>query len=304
MSGYLSRHAQQAIGALGTLWRQPMATTMTVAVIGIALALPASLGVLVQSAQKIAGTWTDARDFSVYLKPGASLEQAEKLGGELRRRRIVNSVTVISADHALEKLRDDAAFAEVIKALKGNPLPHAVVVRPAGAALPADLDALRGELVRRPEVDLVQLDTEWLNRLHAMLEFGRRSLWLVSLLLIVAVVVTVGNTIRLDIQHRRQEIEVAKLLGATDAFVRRPFLYLGAWYGLMGGLLALGILAAGLYALSGPLQRLAGLYEADFRGLGLSLTLAGAVLLAGILAGWGGSWAAVGRHLASIEPQA
>jgi cell division transport system permease protein len=303
MSGFLARHAQQAIGALGTLWRQPVATTMTIAVIGIALALPASLGVLVQSAQKIAGGWTDARDFSIYLKAGVSLEGAERLGGELRRRALVSGVTVVSADRALEQLRDDPAFAEVIRALKGNPLPHAVVVRPAKSALPAELDSLRAELEQRPEVDLVQLDTEWLNRLHAMLEFGRRSLWLASVLLIVAVVVTVGNTIRLDVQHRRQEIEVAKLLGATDAFVRRPFLYLGVWYGLMGGLLALGILAAGLYALSGPLRQLAELYGADFSGLGLSVALAGLVLLAGILAGWGGSWAAVGRHLASIEPQ-
>lgn len=303
MIRFLARHAQQALGALGSLWRQPVATAMTVAVIGIALALPASLGVLVQSAQKIAGSWTDARDFSVYLKPGVAFEQAESLGAELRRRPGINAVTVVSSDRALEKLRDDPAFGEVIKALKGNPLPHALVVRPAQSALPDELEQLRQELSRRPGVDLVQLDTEWLSRLQAMLEFGRRSLWLASLLLVVAVVVTVGNTIRLDVQHRRQEIEVAKLLGATDAFVRRPFLYLGVWYGLMGGLVALAVLGAGLYALSAPLERLAGLYEADFHGLGLSLRLAGLVLASGVAAGWGGSYAAVGRHLASIEPQ-
>jgi cell division transport system permease protein len=303
MSGLFTRHAQQAIGALGTLWRQPVATIMTVAVIGIALALPASLGVLVQSAQAIAGGWTDARDFSVYLKPGASLEQAERLGEDLRRRPVIRGVTVVSADRALEKLRDDPAFGEVIKALKGNPLPHALVVKPTAAALPDQLDKVREEIARRPETDLVQLDTEWLNRLHAILEFGRRSLWFAAALLVIAVVLTVGNTIRLDIQNRRQEIEVAKLLGATDAFVRRPFLYLGFWYGLMGSVLAIGILAAGLYALSSPLQRLAGLYQADFHGLGISGSLAGVVLLAGIMAGWSGSWAAVGRHLASIEPK-
>jgi cell division transport system permease protein len=302
MAGYVTRHLQNAVAALGVLSRQPIATTMTVAVIGVALALPASLQVLVRNFQALAGGWEDIRDFSIYLKPGTQITAAQQIAQDLVKRQEIASVELIDADRALDEFRRDAAFGEVLKILKGNPLPHTLVVRPAAKAPPESLAALERELAARAEIDLVQLDTQWLARLQALLDLARRGIWLAAALLVGAVVVIVGNTIRLDIQNRRQEIEVAKLLGATDAFVRRPFLYIGVWYGLLGGALAIAVVVVGLALLDGPLTRLLSLYGIEFGGFGLNLATAAMVFGGGLFSGWAGAWTAVARHLSSIEP--
>jgi len=303
VGSWLTRHAQNAIGALGTLSRNPVATALTVTVIGIALALPAALGVLVQSGRSLAGGWADVRDFSVYMAPGVAVDQAESLAKELRGNSGVASVRLISAEAAVAELGKDPGFAGALSALESNPLPHTLVVRPAESLDGAALGALGAEIGEAPGVDVVKLDLQWVERLNAVLDFLRRLGIMIGGLLIAAVVIVVGNTIRLDIQNRSAEIEVAKLLGASDAFVRRPFLYLGLWYGVLGGVVAVLILLAGLWALGGPITRLAGLYGSSFelgQASGSSLL---AVLAGGILAGWGGAWMAVSRHLAAIQPK-
>lgn len=303
MGTFLTRHLQNALAALGQLSRQPVATLLTVGVIGIALALPASLQLLVQGGQRFAGGWSGIRDFSVYLKPGTDLAVARNLARALASHPGVQDARLIEADAALAEFGRDPAFGEALKALKSNPLPHTLVVRPTAEAAPADLDALKAELAAKPEVDLVQLDTQWLLRLAAILDLVRRGIWIAAVVLVAAVIFIVGNTIRLDIQNRRQEIEVSKLLGATDAFVRRPFLYIGFWYGMLGGAVALLLLASVLLLLRGPLERLLQLYSVDFSGFGLSPGTALLVLGAGLVSGWAGAWLAVGRHLSAIEPQ-
>ena len=303
MAALLTRHVQNALAALGQLSRQPVATLLTVGVIAIALALPASLQLLVQGGQRMAGSWADIRDFSVYLKPGTSLGVARDLARTLAEHKGVQETRVIEVDAALAEFGRDPAFGDALKALRQNPLPHTLVVRPDPEAAPAELDALKAELGARPEVDLVQLDTQWLARLAAILDVLRRGIWIAAVLLVAAVVFIVGNTIRLDIQNRRQEIEVSKLLGATDAFVRRPFLYIGFWYGALGGALALLLVVAGLLLLRGPLARLLQLYGTDFSGFGVTPGTALAVLGAGLVCGCAGAWLAVGRHLSAIEPR-
>jgi len=303
LSSWLTRHAQNAVGALGTLSRNPVATALTITVIGIALALPAALGVLVQSGRALAGGWADVRDFSVYLAPGIALGRAEALARELRVNPGVESVRVISADIAVTELSKDPGFAGALLALEANPLPHTLVVRPLVSMDSAALEKLGAEVQKANGVDLVKLDLEWAKRLSAVLDFLRRLGLITGGLLIAAVVVVVGNTIRLDIQNRSAEIEVAKLLGATDAFVRRPFLYLGLWYGLLGGLVAMLILLIGLWALGGSIARLAGLYGSNFELGGATGSSLLAVLAGGVLAGWGGAWTAVARHLAAIQPK-
>lgn len=303
VGNWLTRHAQNAIGALGTLSRNPVATALTVTVIGIALALPAALGVLVQSGRALAGGWADVRDFSVYMAPGVAVDRAESLAKELRGNSGVASVRLIAAEAAAAELGKDPGFAGALSALESNPLPHTLVVRPAAALDGAALGALGAEIGKAPGVDVVKLDLQWVERLNAVLDFLRRLGIMIGGLLIAAVVIVVGNTIRLDIQNRSAEIEVAKLLGATDAFVRRPFLYLGLWYGVLGGVVAVLILLAGLGALGGPITRLAGLYGSSFelgQASGSSILV---VLAGGILAGWGGAWLAVSRHLAAIQPK-
>ncbi len=300
---WLARHAQNLLGALGAVSRNPLGTFLTVSVIGIALALPAALNVLVQTGKSAAGNWTDVRDFSVYLQPATPLARAEALARELRKRDGIDSVQLVTADAAVAELGEDPVFANALAALESNPLPHTLVVRPAGDMDSEQLGKLSTGLQKTPDVDLVKLDLQWVQRLNAGLDFLARLGWIAAVLLGGAVLIIVGNTIRLDIQTRTEEIEVAKLLGATDTFVRRPFLYLGLWYGLFGGLVALLILAISLWLLGGPVENLARLYGSRLALEGLDLTTLSAVLGGGLLAGWSGAWLAVTRHLSGLRPK-
>lgn len=299
----LARHAQNLLGALGALTRNPVGTFLTVSVIGIALALPAALHVLVQTGKSAAGNWDDVRDFSVYMAPATPLPRAEALARELRQRDGIDSVQLITAEAAVAEMGKDPVFANALAALEGNPLPHTLVVRPAAGMDGEQLGKLSAELQATPDVDLVKLDLQWVQRLNAGLDFLARLGWIAAVLLGGAVLIIVGNTIRLDIQTRTEEIEVAKLLGATDSFVRRPFLYLGLWYGLFGSLLATLILAISLWLLGGPVARLATLYGSNLEMAGVGLETLAAVLGGGLLAGWSGAWLAVSRHLSALRPR-
>lgn len=300
---WLTRHAQGAIGSLGALSRNPVATALTVLVIGIALSLPALLGILVDSGRSLAGNWAEVRDFSVYLAPGASLERAEALAAELRQKDGVEAVRVISAEAAVAELGRDPGFAGALAALPTNPLPNTLVVRPAASLDRQALETLSAGVRKAPDVDLVKLDFQWVERLNAALDLVRRLGLIVGGLLVATVVIVIGNTIRLDIQNRSAEIEVAKLLGATDAFVRRPFLYLGFWYGAFGGAVAVIVLLVTLWVLGGPVAHLAGLYGSSFELGSVRLASLLVVFGGGVLAGLGGAWLAVSRHLAAIQPR-
>lgn len=299
---YFLRHAQNCVGSLGHMTRQPVGSAMTIAVIGIALAMPSGLNVMVSNARALAGGWDDIRDFSVYLKPGSSVEAASELENRVLQFDTVETAQVISADQALQEMRDQAGFDEVLAALEQNPLPHTVVIRPRPRLAPDALKALQDDLIAMPNVDLVRLDTAWLERLNAFIDLANRTAWMVAILLVGAVIVIIGNTIRLDIQNRRAQIEVCKLLGASDGFVRRPFLYTGFWYGLLGSIFALLLLSLSLWIVSGPIMRLVELYGGGFEPIGLDRGTAVMLLAGGLLAGLGGAWIAVARHLSDIEP--
>jgi cell division transport system permease protein len=302
LRGYFRHHAQNCLGALGRLARQPVASLLTVAVIGIALAMPAGLQVLVSNARTLSAGWESAVDFSVYLQPAASLARAQALASEIRLRAEVSAVELITAEQALAEFREFSGMAAAIDALGENPLPHTLVVRPA-AGLAADQVAALAEALRAVEdVEVVQLDTAWVERFLGILDIARRASGLTFGLLGFAVIVIVGNTIRLDIENRRAEIEVMKLIGGSDGFIRRPFLYGGLWYGIIGGLLAVVLTSSALLALTGPVTRLAGLYGSDFTLQGPGIQGFAALLGGGALLGWLGAWIAAGRHLRAIEP--
>jgi cell division transport system permease protein len=304
MQQWFERHVQTLVGSLGRLWGHPFAALMTILVIGIALALPACLHVLVQNVRTASGGWNNALDISVYMKPSASLDDAREAAERIRKRRDVDEVTVIPADDALAEFRKSSGFGEALEALKDNPLPHALVVRPdAEYREPSRVQALTEELRKIPGVDIVQLDTEWVSRFNAILDIVRRVVLLAAGLFALGILVIVGNTIRLDIENRRDEIEVTKLVGGSDAFVRRPFLYNGIWYGLGGGLVAWLIVAVVVFVLSDPVQRIAGLYGSDFQLQGLGLPGWLALIGGGIGLGWLGSFIAATRELRGIEPK-
>ena len=303
LTQYCVSHAQNLVAALGRLVRQPISSLLTVAVIGIALALPAGLRVLVNNARNLSGSWESAVDFTVYLELGVSEERARQLADDIGARPEVATVEIITSTAALKEFREYSGFGDALKALDENPLPHALVVRPEGGGDdPAEINALAAELEDLGDTAFVQLDTAWVERFRAILDIARRSVDIATVLLALAVVIVIGNTIRLEINNRRQEIEVMKLVGGSNGFVRRPFLYLGFWYGLGGGLLAWLVLLLGLTLLGGPVANLAGLYGSGFvlRSLGASEVLALVVGGAGL--GWVGAGIAAARHLRSIEP--
>lgn len=303
MSAWVTRHLQTLIGALGRLSQHKLATILTTLVIGIALALPACLHLLITNAQTATGNWNRAVDISVYLKMPTSADEARRVAERIRQRRDVAEVELVTADDALKEFRRESGFGATIDALTGNPLPHAVIVHPKGEyATAAHLEELAGDIRALPSVDVVQLDTAWVNRLQAILEAVRRGVVLAAGLLAFGVMAIVGNTIRLDIQNRRAEIEVTKLVGGSDAFVRRPFLYSGVWYGVGGAIIAWLVTAIVVGTLRGPVSRIAGLYGSGFEihGLGLRPTLL--LLASGVVLGWFGSYIAASRHLREIEP--
>jgi cell division transport system permease protein len=273
-------------------------------VIGIALALPACLHVLVQNVRAASGGWSNALDISVYMKPAATLEQARQAAERVRKRRDVEDVKLVEADDALEEFRRNSGFGEALDALKDNPLPHALVVRPAAEFREASqVEGLTEELRKIDHVDLVQLDTAWVSRFNAILDVVRRVVLLAAGLFALGILVIVGNTIRLDIENRRDEIEVTKLVGGSDAFVRRPFLYSGVWYGLGGAVIAWLIVNVVISVLGDPVQRIAGLYGSTFELNGLGLEGTGVLLLGGVVLGWLGSFIASTRELRGIEPK-
>lgn len=300
---WLLRHVGTSIGALGRLARQPFASFLTILVIAVTLALPAALHLVIKNVQSLSGSWANALDFSVYLAEGASVGDAENLADLIGRRADVETVTLIPADRALAEFKAMSGFGAALESLPANPLPHTLVVRPSAANTDASIALLHEEIANLPKVDLVQADTEWAQRFHAILDMLERAVAIGAALLAAAIVVIIGNTIRLDIQNRREEIEVTKLIGASNGFVRRPFLYSGIWYGLGGGVLALLLVAYGLFALREPAGRLAGLYDSTYSVLALSAAESAGIVGIGVLLGLVGSWVAAARHMRRIEPR-
>jgi cell division transport system permease protein len=303
ISGWALRHVGTAVGALGRLSRQPFASLMTILVIAVTLALPAAMHLVIKNAKSISAGWDNALDFSVYLKTDVALDDAKRLAGIVAQRADVEAVTLISADEALAEFREQSGFGDALDHLAVNPLPHTLVVRPASSNTEVSMGLLNEELGNLPEADFVQVDTEWVRRFHAILDILERTIMFGAALLGAAIIVIIGNTIRLDIQNRREEIEVTKLIGASNAFVRRPFLYSGLWYGLGGGLLALALVQYGLYAIEEPVARLAGLYNSAFAALALDLRESLIIVLTGVGLGLVGSWVAAARHMRRIEPR-
>ncbi len=300
---WLTCHASTAVGALGRLSRQPFASLMIILVISVTLALPAAINVVVKNVQSVSGSWNNALDFSVYLRQDISVSEAEGLSRLLRQRADVETVELITADQALAEFKQQSGFGEALDQLSGNPLPHALIVRPGPGNTSASLILLQEEINNLPETDLVQVDTEWVQRFHAILDIVRQAIAIGSVLLGIAIVVIIGNTIRLDIENRRDEIEVTKLIGASNAFVRRPFLWTGFWYGLLGGTVALLLVQYGLYLLKGPVSRLAGLYQGNISVASLSVAESSVILGSAVFLGLFASWVTAARHMRRIEPR-
>lgn len=302
---YFIRHIQVFFYSLGQLSRAPISTLMTCMVIGIALALPAGLYTLLKNAQQLSGGWESTAQVSVFLKKKVRAEQAKKLKMDIQGWPGVISVHYISREQALKEFQTLSGFGDALKALKSNPLPSVLIVKPklSSSKNEQTVQRLLTKLRNLRQTDKAQLDMQWVRRLYAIMNIVERGVLILGLLLALAVLLVVGNTIRLAIQNRRKEIVVMKLIGGTDAFIRRPFLYTGFWYGLFGGIIAWLLVSFTLLSISNPIEKLTTLYQNQFELNQMSFYTTLILLILSVLLGLAGSWFAVGRHLRDIEPQ-
>ena len=299
---WLLEHARVLVATLGRLSREPLSTLLTAAVIGITLALPAGLHVLVQNLNAISYSWEGALQASLFLHDEVTPERGKALARELERRADVAKAAYISREQSLAEFKELSGFGEALELLTDNPLPAVIVVTPKRDLSQEAVTRLLDGLATLPEVEVAQLDQKWLERLFAILAIVERAVMIIAGLLALAVMFTVGNTIRLEIENRREEIIVMKLIGAPDSFIRRPFLYTGLWYGLAGGGVAWLLVQAAMVALAGPARRLAGLYDSTYVLAGMTLETTGIVLAGGVFLGILGSALTVGRQLDRYEP--
>lgn len=299
-ASYRHHHRMVARESLNKLLATPLPTLMTVLVIAIALALPAGLYILIKNAQMVSGDWDGSAQISLYLDTKVSDQQGRQLAEELMMMEGIARTQYLSRDDAMAEFKALSGLGELLTELDENPLPAVIVVYPDDRDLSL-AEQLRELLAMRDEVESAQLDAEWVQRLHAMLDLGIRFVLALALSLSLAVLLVITNTIRLGIESRRDEIIIVKMVGGTDAFVQRPFLYTGLWFGLAGALLALSMTESVLFWLEAPVKELASLYNSNYRLSGLSLIEAAVLLLSSCGLGLIGAWMAVRRHLKAIE---
>jgi len=302
LGAWRDHHFYGFFSSLGRLAARPWATLLTVLMLGFALALPLLFYIAFDNARTLSGGLREARELTVFLKPSVETQAATAFAAEMRKRDDVASVAIKTPAQGLAEFRQLSGFGEALDILKDNPLPNVLVVVPR---LLADDDdpPLVAELRKDTRVDLVQYDATWRRRLTDILRFGERAVAVIAALLALATLLVIGNTVRMDIQARAEEIAVMQLIGAGGGFVRRPFLYTGLWYGLFGGALALIIVIGAEWAIAGPLDRLLASYDHALALSGLGAVSALIVIGASSLLGWAGALIATARHMAAGHPE-
>lgn len=300
LSAWLNQSGNAFRFSMERLWFNPMSTWITLTAIAIALSLPTSLHLLMKNLQTLTADKREVPTITLFLKQTITEQRANDLAELVSGLPEVEHVRFVSRDQALADFRKITGFGETLDTLDENPLPHTLVITPRLRLLgdmEVDMDGFSERLKKYPEVDDVQLDVEWILRLRAILSIAERVVLVVSVLLGLTVLLVVGNTIRLDIENRKEEIRVTRLIGATNAYIRRPFIFGGIWFGLFGGILSLIIVHAALLFLVKPVGELASLYGSTFTLSGLDILMTLKILLASSLLGIIGAWLAVSRYL-------
>ena len=304
VTAWREQHAHSFLSSLARLGARPWATALTVLVMAVALALPLLLHVLIDNAQSLSSGMRQAREITVFLKPGADIAQSRAFADELQRDPQVLDTVLRTPEQGLAEFRQLSGFASALDLLTDNPLPVVLVITPrASVGEDEQTPRLLTQLKTDARVDMVQYDATWRQRLGAILGFGERVVHALIALLAVATLLIVGNTVRMDIQGRAEEIAVMQLIGAGNGFVRRPFLYAGLWYGILGGVCAVLVVAAIELALQAPLQQLLSSYANRFSLHGFSARDALVVILASATLGWLGAWIVTTRYLLAGRPQ-
>lgn len=300
---WLRHHRLSSADSLYRVLQHPVSSGLTWLVIGVALALPVGLHVLLDSAMQLSASLDGRAELSLFLEPGLDDAAVAALRAEIEAVDGVQGTAFLSNEEALHEFRELSGLGDVLESLERNPLPSLVLVEPLPTLDGAAVAALHGRLASLAGVTQAVVDLQWLQRLNTLMALAGRAVFAVGLVLVAGVVLTLGNTLRLAIENRRDEIVIIKLIGGSNAFVRRPFLYTGLWYGLGGGIAAALMVSMALWYLGQPVSALAELYQSDFRLQWRGVIGALEVILIGGALGLAGAWLAVSRHLGEIEPR-
>ena len=296
------QHAWCLRDSLRQLARRPLGSALTIAVMGLALALPLAFYLLLSNVQHLATVLGDPQSVSVFLKSGVAKDGANKLAVGLRARSDVGAVSIRTPQQGLAELAAMQGFGDAIKSLPDNPLPFVLLVESRAGTDRTQVETMVAAVRAMPQVDLVQDNGQWRARLDALIALGRRVTLLLAALLGAAAVLVIGNTVRLDLRSRADEIAVQRLIGASAAFVRRPYLYEGAWYGLAAGIVAILLVLLLEAVLAAPVRDLIASYAGRLHFGGLSWVTLVVALAIAVALGWLGAWIASGRHLARLRP--
>ena len=301
LRGWLSQHLHACLFSIGQILKNPLGSLLTIGVIGVSLSLPAAFYLALGNITRLTNHWGGGLEINLFLKQEVELDAARRIAGNLTATAGVGAVELIDREAALREYRENSGFADALAGLEDNPLPHVILVTPADGLVASDRSQeLLAALQDLPEVDSAQFDRQWALRLFSIIDIFRRGGYILATLLAFAVLLIIGNTIRLAIYNRRDEIEINQLFGATDAFIQRPFLYSGLLHGLAGSLMAWLLLGLAAMLLENPLVRLSSLYNSDFRLIHLQPMETLLLMAIGGVLGLAGSWVAVKRNIRSI----
>lgn len=301
---YLLNHAHGLFSSLGRLSRTPYTSAMTVLVLTIAIALAGSFYIVVANIQQITGNLKTSNQMSLFLRENVSEIAGQKLAEQLKSHAEVEAVKFISKKQAMEEFKANSGFGDALTAMDSNPLPNVIQVTPVNALEDTEtIEKLREELRQIPQIDFVQIDMQWVERLQAIVMIASRGVATVSILLSLAVIFITGNTIRLELQNRQDEVFISKLVGATQSFIQRPFLYTGFWLGFIAGFLAWLVISIMLLILETPVEKLSSLYDNSFQMLFLSFPEFLLMLLISSLLAIVGSWGVLHYQLRQLKPQ-
>lgn len=302
-SHYLTHHKKVAKTTFNSLIKTPIASLFTCTVLGIALVLPALLTTLLSNIESIGKDWDGSAQITLLLKKGVPLVDGQELSNNIAKRSTVVSSQFVDNESALTRFKERFEFADAVEYLDINPLPHVIIVRPSEALTTIEhIEQLKESLITFPEVDDAILDIVWVKRLQSIINMLQSAVTVIGSMLALVVILVLGNTIRLAIENRKEEIIVIKLVGGTDGFVRRPFLYMGVFYGFGASLVAWILLIVVITILNGPVEALANSYQSNFSLSSLSFESTLMLFLLGTGLGWFSSWLAVRKHLDDIEP--
>lgn len=300
---YLARHFQVFLHTLGGIVRQPLPTLLTVTVLGITLALPIALHLLTHNLKLVSSEWQGKPQATVYLSKQATDQDISRLDNWFATQRSwIIDVQFVEAATALEEFKTMTGLAQALDVLDENPLPDMYILQMPETLPVAEYQQQLIQLEQDESVEQLKYDLEWVQRLQAILKLSEYTVWMIAGLLGLGALLIISNTMRLSIANKTDEIIIINRVGATNTFIRRPFLYSGFIQGFLGSLLALGLIRAGMNWLNEPVRHLATLYSSDYQLATLPMTMEIGLLLTGGLLGWIASWITVTLHLGKLNP--